>query len=126
MNAAKKQAPGGNHDRGLKLVGYKCPSCNMVAWHDNETDVFCPFCCHALPAWLIKISPERMFKMDTMDQSKMEEHFKDADRGMSPFVLEFFMVQGSGFQCMAYRNGDGKWRGAFDNKELPGAIRVLG
>ena len=43
----------------------------------------------------------------------------------SPFVHEFFMVQGSGFRCMAYRNRDGKWRGAFDNEELPGAIRVL-
>jgi hypothetical protein len=44
----------------------------------------------------------------------------------SPFLVEFFMVQGIGFQCMAYRNSDGKWRGAFDNRELPGAIRVLG
>jgi hypothetical protein len=43
----------------------------------------------------------------------------------SPFLVEFFMVQGVGFQCMAYRNSDGKWRGAFDNRELPGAIRVL-
>ncbi|HEV2453955.1 MAG TPA: hypothetical protein VGY98_06815 [Verrucomicrobiae bacterium] len=44
----------------------------------------------------------------------------------SPFVHEFFMVQGSGFRCMAYRNQDGKWRGAFDDEELTGAIRVLG
>ena len=43
----------------------------------------------------------------------------------SPFVQEFFMVQGTGFRCMAYRNPDGKWRGAFDNAELPGAVRVL-
>jgi len=43
----------------------------------------------------------------------------------SPFIHEFFMVQGSGFRCMAYRNQDGKWRGAFDHEELPGAIRVL-
>ncbi|HEY1789248.1 MAG TPA: hypothetical protein VGJ73_13905 [Verrucomicrobiae bacterium] len=47
-----------------------------------------------------------------------------ADSG-SPFLIEFFMVQGVGFQCMAYRNSDGKWRSAFDNRELPGAIRVL-
>ncbi|HEV2327527.1 MAG TPA: hypothetical protein VGY56_01925 [Verrucomicrobiae bacterium] len=45
---------------------------------------------------------------------------------VSPFLLEFFMVQGSGFRCMAYRNQEGKWRGAFDDEELPGAIRVLG
>jgi hypothetical protein len=43
----------------------------------------------------------------------------------SPFLVEFFMVQGAGFRCMAYRNSDGKWRGAFDNRELPGAIRIL-
>lgn len=43
----------------------------------------------------------------------------------SPFLVEFFMVQGVGFQCMAYRNSDGKWRSAFDNRELPGMIRVL-
>ena len=43
----------------------------------------------------------------------------------SPFLLEFFMVQGTGFRCMAYRNGDGKWHGAFNNEELPGAIRIL-
>ncbi len=46
----------------------------------------------------------------------------DAD---SPFLVEFFMVQGMGFRCMAYRNEDGKWRGAFDNVELPGAVRIL-
>lgn len=45
--------------------------------------------------------------------------------GVSPFIIEFFMVQGTGFRCMAYRNDDGTWRGAFDNEELPGAIRVL-
>ncbi len=43
----------------------------------------------------------------------------------SPFIIEFFMVQGTGFRCMAYRHRDGKWHGAFDNEELPGAVRVL-
>lgn len=43
----------------------------------------------------------------------------------SPFLVEFFMVQGVGFKCMAYRNGDGKWRTAFDDIELPGIVRVL-
>lgn len=47
-----------------------------------------------------------------------------ADAG-SPFLIEFFMVQGAGFQCMAYRNADGKWRSAFDHRELPGTVRVL-
>lgn len=49
-----------------------------------------------------------------------------ATNGESPFLVEFFMVQGAGFQCMAYRHRDGKWHGAFDNKELPGIVRVLG
>jgi hypothetical protein len=48
-----------------------------------------------------------------------------ADNAASPFLVEFFMVQGMGFQCMAYRSPDGIWRSAFDNRELPGAIRVL-
>lgn len=46
-------------------------------------------------------------------------------RETSPFLLEFFMVQGAGFKGMAYRNSDGKWRSAFDHIELPGTIRVL-
>ncbi|HXC35806.1 MAG TPA: hypothetical protein VNV43_08020 [Candidatus Acidoferrales bacterium] len=54
-----------------------------------------------------------------------ETHAGECDN-VSPFLLEFFMVQGSGFRCMAYRNREGKWRGAFDDEELPGAIRVLG
>ena len=44
----------------------------------------------------------------------------------SPFLVEFFMVQGVGFKCMAYLGFDGKWHGAFDNRVLPGSIRVLG
>ena len=47
---------------------------------------------------------------------------KDGD---SPFLVEFFMVQGMGFKCMAYLGFDGKWRTAFDNKILPGAIRIV-
>jgi hypothetical protein len=45
---------------------------------------------------------------------------------VSPFLVEFFMVQGVGFKCMAYMGFDGKWHGAFDNRVLPGNIRVLG
>jgi hypothetical protein len=43
----------------------------------------------------------------------------------SPFIREFFLVQGVGFRCMAYRNSEGKWCGAFNNEELPGPIRIL-
>jgi hypothetical protein len=44
---------------------------------------------------------------------------------VSPFLVEFFMVQGVGFKCMAYMGFDGHWHGAFDNRVLPGNIRVL-
>jgi len=74
--------------------------------------------------------------MDATEQSNTEKQFNDVTRRhevrpveqhetASPFILEFFLVQGTGYICMAYRNHDGKWRGAFDNQELPGAIRVL-
>jgi len=44
----------------------------------------------------------------------------------SPFIIEFYMVQCIGFQCMAYRDEDGKWRTALDNSELPGDVIILG
>jgi len=43
----------------------------------------------------------------------------------SPFILEFFMVQGAGFRCMAYRDPNGVWRNAFNNEELMGEIYIL-
>jgi hypothetical protein len=44
---------------------------------------------------------------------------------MSPFIIEFFLVQGIGFTCMAYHDRDGRWHRAIDNEELPGLILVL-
>lgn len=138
MNGLIQPVQGGNQTNGFKLAGYKCPSCTMVAWHAGgfEAEIFCPFCSNALPRYLTQISPERMIMMDATDQSKMEKQFNhsprrdevmaaEPEKAPSPFTLEFFMVQGSGFICMAYLKDDGKWRGAFDNRELPGAIRVL-
>lgn len=43
----------------------------------------------------------------------------------SPFLVEFFMVEGVGFQCMAYRDFEGRWHHAFNNRELPGRVHVL-
>jgi hypothetical protein len=43
----------------------------------------------------------------------------------SPFTVEFYWVQGSGFRCMAYQDQAGKWYEAFCNWALPGPIRVL-
>jgi len=42
----------------------------------------------------------------------------------SPFLREFFMVQGFGFRCMAYRDDDGRWRTAFDHQELYGHVWI--
>jgi hypothetical protein len=43
----------------------------------------------------------------------------------TPFIIEFYMVQGVGFRCAAYRDQDGKWRDAFNNEELFGEIQIL-
>jgi hypothetical protein len=43
----------------------------------------------------------------------------------TPFIIEFFMVQGAGFRCTAYRDQDGKWRDAFNNEELFGEVQIL-
>jgi uncharacterized Zn finger protein (UPF0148 family) len=138
MNASVNRAQDVNRTHGLNITGYQCPSCKMIAWHSSgfETEVFCPFCNQVLPHYVTQISPQRMIKMNATDQSSVERQPNNSTRRndvcsraeeerMSPFELEFFMVQGSGFICMAYCNHDGKWRGAFDNMELPGAIRVL-
>ena len=45
--------------------------------------------------------------------------------GDSPFIFEFFLVQGLNFCCMAYRDDHGKWRMAFSHTELPGNVRVV-
>jgi hypothetical protein len=56
-------------------------------------------------------------------RGKPEAEVKD---GASPFLVEFFMVQGIGFRCMAWLGYDGKWRTAFENRILPGLVRVVG
>jgi len=43
----------------------------------------------------------------------------------SPFLVEFYLVQGTGFRCMAYRDQQGTWRNAFSNDELFGDIQIL-
>jgi hypothetical protein len=115
----------GRRENALQLVAYQCPSCNLLTWHHHQStgEACCPFCSHVLPAYVTKVSPERMVMTGKPNQLKSEAAQEDS---MSPFVLEFFMVQGTGFRCMAYRNGEGRWRGAFDNEELPGEVRVLG
>lgn len=60
------------------------------------------------------------------DTTSYRKSKADAKNGDSPFLVEFFMVQGIGFKCMAWMGYDGKWRTAFENQILPGLIRVVG
>jgi hypothetical protein len=119
MNAVKKYVPDQHLSEGPELVVCQCPACKMLSWQksqDRERRV-CPFCSSVQVDYLMRVVPEPVMACQASP---------GGCDGVSPFILEFFMVQGSGFRCMAYRNQDGKWRGAFDNEELPGAIRVLG
>lgn len=43
----------------------------------------------------------------------------------SPFLIEFFVVQGPGFRCVGYCDQEGRWHNAFDNEELFGDIKIL-
>jgi hypothetical protein len=43
----------------------------------------------------------------------------------SPFNLEFIMVQCCGLRFMAYLDEYGKWRTAYEHRELPGQVQVL-
>ena len=57
---------------------------------------------------------------------KSETRFTAGDeRNESPFIVEFFMVTGSGFRGMAYRDHDGTWRRAFGHEALTGGIQIF-
>jgi hypothetical protein len=138
MNTFKKQTLNGNQWNVSALVCYKCPSCNMLTWHSSQFKgiVSCPFCCNGLPEYVTRIAPQTMARSDEATQNAEEsargpkrrgvfELAAEEREGNSPFITEFFMVQGAGFCCMAYKENDGKWHEAFNNEVLPGAIRVL-
>jgi hypothetical protein len=127
MNNSPKVARQWNQSGSLKLVAYKCPSCNMLIWHDTSLGqkVFCSFCCDRIPAYVAKMTPEKMIRTREISRPRGEETLAEQE-SVSPFVHEFFMVRASGITCMAYLNGQGQWRGAFDNAELPGAVYVVG
>lgn len=114
-----------------KPLCYVCPSCNMLVWQDSHIkQAVCPFCCGRLPSFVTKIYPERMSMRENTEPGDSQERGIHGPAGeargeASPFILEFFMVQSAGYRCMAYLNKEGKWRGAFDHRELPGTIRVL-
>jgi hypothetical protein len=110
----------------------------MLTWHSSQVRgiISCPFCCNGLPEYVTMIAPQTMARCDEAAQNA-EEPVREPKRrgalaleaeeqeGKSPFIIEFFMVQGAGFRCMAYKEDDGKWHEAFNNEILPGAIRVL-
>jgi hypothetical protein len=127
MNTVEKTQVDGNHYEVLDLVSYKCPSCHMLTWHAKKSnpEIVCPFCSHNLPQYVTKLSADRMVRVQEPLPTSSLRLVTEDQRGASPFILEFFMVQGIGFRCMAYRNGDGKWHEAFNDRELPGAIRLL-
>jgi len=42
-----------------------------------------------------------------------------------PPVGQEVLVQCPGFRCLAYRDGEGKWRGVFDKRELPEVLEII-
>lgn len=44
---------------------------------------------------------------------------------ISPFVVEFYMVEAESFRGMAYRDEDGKWRNALNNEFLSGPVNLV-
>ena len=42
-----------------------------------------------------------------------------------PPLIEFHLVQGACFRCVAYRDHHGIWRDALNNQELFGEITVI-
>jgi hypothetical protein len=49
----------------------------------------------------------------------------EKNEGASPFIREFYIIECAGFRGMAYHNGQGKWRAAFDHRELPDDVQIL-
>jgi hypothetical protein len=44
---------------------------------------------------------------------------------ISPFLVEYFMVQALGFRGMAYCDQEGRWRNVSNNDQLLGRIYLL-
>jgi hypothetical protein len=53
-------------------------------------------------------------------------HSKMAKGSDCPFIIEFVMVEGINFKCMAYQDKNDTWRNAYNNAELMEPVRVLG
>ena len=62
--------------------------------------------------------------MTTNAMSKPDET-AEVRSELSPFLIEFFLVRGPGYNCMGYLDGEGKWREAIHNGILPGPVRLM-
>jgi len=58
------------------------------------------------------------FRMLNNDSTEQKE--KDL-----PPVGQEVLVQCSSFKCVGYRDSEGKWRDAFDGRELPKVIQII-
>lgn len=57
----------------------------------------------------------------------VNDHHSTTVKGSEcPFIIEFVMVEGINFKCMAYLDKNDTWRNAYNNTELMEPIRVLG
>ena len=63
-----------------------------------------------------------------MANSLKKDDWKPAEKkeAASAFIREFFIVHCAGFLGMAYRHSNGKWLDAFNHRELPDDVWVLG
>lgn len=64
----------------------------------------------------MKINQTNLFESNTADNAGEISMVSNFD---------FVLVQGEGFRCIAYQDGNGIWREAFNNLAIPGTIRVL-
>jgi hypothetical protein len=65
--------------------------------------------------------------MTSQTTDPLESWSPDASRQPEPLpsFVKFFLVQGVGFRCTAYRDPQGKWREAYSGDELLGDIRIF-
>jgi hypothetical protein len=58
------------------------------------------------------------------DNLQASNHNHQKEDALPP-IGETVLVQAQGYRCLAFRDKDGKWRGAFHQDELHGTIRVI-
>jgi hypothetical protein len=80
----------------------------------------------ASPAKSTRSDP-RTHRRSLFSRAASKNHHSPTVKGSEcPFVVEFVMVEGINFVCMAYLDKNDVWRNAYNNVELLEPIRVLG